>query len=137
MKKIAFVLLIIMLFIAGCSGDGTNDSADQNVERADIKLELREIDVKEEDQVVHVTAEVYSTEEEFYYMVEQGEKIIINETALQAEGHQEDWAEIEFEFQLEDEVYLSDEVTHMTFYVKHNGEKINSHYVPIEIKHTS
>lgn len=120
----------LFILLIGCS----NESAEDQTEKSALSISLREVEVVEENLQVHVKGEVRSSEDKFYYTVEQGQDKIIEEQTISLDANGEEWVSFEFDIHLKEEIMESDDVPFITFYAKNNSDLVNPNYVPIEIK---
>lgn len=126
MKKLLVVCFSIFAILTGCS--------EEEGDQTDVSLSFGEIEVVEENLQVYVKGEVSSSEDTFYYTVEQGQEILIEEQSVVLDNNQQEWHAFELNITLKEEIMENDDVPFITFYAKDNSDIVNPHYVPIDIK---
>lgn len=133
MKKYIFLLFTLLLFIAGCGEEETNESNKENGSESDVSLQMRNIDVQVEDLEVKVNAEVNSSENTVYYKIEQAEEIIQMEQPIEINA-QGNWSEIHIDYVLEEEMLNKENPPVIHLYVKDNQNIVNSNFIPIDVE---
>lgn len=140
MKKLLFVTLCTLIVIVGCNSKEkleSDQTPTDNANVAKVSISFREVDVKVEDKIAYLKGEVNTTENQFFYTVEQGESRISDETSIELDAKRKEWEEFNMEIPLSEENLKSEEVPIIKLYVKANDNIINPNYIPIEIKKSS
>lgn len=146
MRYVLSLLLVITLI--GCSNSEINQANHDTEDIEKDKPTENQEDVNEEGddsarfhnvnfllgiEEVTITGQAKATNNEVFYVVEQGEETIIEETKIPLEHQDEDWTKFEFEFELSKEMESSEDTLVVVLYGKDNQEKkINSNYLPID-----
>lgn len=140
MKKIiTFIFLVIVL--AGCNhstnldneGSGNDNLEDEENVKSNVSISFSEVEVIARDKSLYVSGEAKSNVDAFYYTLEQGDTVIIDETVVDLGDSDGEWRAFEIDnqsFEVEEE---SDESPYLKFYVKDNDTIINPNYVPIDL----
>src|SRR5690625_6411616 len=96
-----FLIIVSFLFVIGCSSNDESttetepeETKEQTVE-SNIAISFSEVDVRIEDKEVQVDGSARTDEDTFYYTIEQGDTVIVEETErseehtseLQSRGH--------------------------------------------------
>ncbi|HLQ72603.1 MAG TPA: hypothetical protein VK125_00090 [Bacillota bacterium] len=139
MMRYMFIVFSLFL-VVGCSFTADEESnAEEEEEVVDKRQEnivrFGEVDIKVLHEVVHVKGLARSKYDEFYYVLEMGEDILIDETKeefLDVE-EVEGWREFEFEIDILKTELEDGETPYITLYGKEDGEIMNKHFVPIDI----
>ena len=129
-----YLMLMMTVFLAACGNTG--ESVDENESETDEagSVILRNMEVVTEDLEVEVTGEASSESNEFYYHVEEGGNIIMEETQMSLEESQSDWSKFEIKLDLTDKYTNNEEPPIIVLYGKNSeGEMINSNYIPVDI----
>jgi len=139
MKKI--IVTIVLVVLVGCNQSANdpkenNDSTenDNNKEvKSDVSISFSEVEVIARDKNLSVTGEVQTNADEFYYTLEQGDKVIIEETAIEVDDSDSEWEDFEINdnsLEIDEE---NEEAPFLKFYVKDQDRIINPNYVPIDL----
>ena len=139
MKKI--IVTIVLVVLVGCNQSANdpkenNDSTENNNNeevKSDVSVSFSEVEVIARDKSLSVTGEVQTNADEFYYTLEQGDKVIIEETAIEVDDSDSEWEAFEINddsLEIDEE---NEETPFLKFYVKDQDRIINPNYVPIDL----
>jgi|SRR5690625_4488173 len=139
MKKI--IVTIVLVVLVGCNQSANdpkenNDSTENNNNeevKSDVSVSFSEVEVIARDKSLSVTGEVQTNADEFYYTLEQGDKVIIEETAIEVDDSDSEWEAFEINddsLEIDEE---NEEAPFLKFYVKDQDRIINPNYVPIDL----
>lgn len=126
---------LVLLMLVGCgSGEDSASETEEGQEEEEASLQLRNIEVTVEDGQVQLTAQASAEDGEIYYTLEQGEKVLIEETSLTlGEGHY-GWSDLDLELELPENAGESGEAPIIKVYGKNEvGEQVNPNYIPVEM----
>lgn len=131
------LLLASLLFIFGCSPaeEVEESEANSEEEREENIVWFGEVDIKVLHHEVVVKGLARSKYDEFYYVLEKGEEILIEETEADFLDTEEveGWREFELEIEIDKPELEDGETPYLTLYGKEDGEIKNKHFVPIDI----
>lgn len=83
---------------------------------------------------VTVTGKAKATNNEIFYVVNQGDNPIVEETKITLDEEQEEWTDLEIKFPLTEEMENSDDTLVVGLYGKNDeGKQINPNYLPIDL----
>lgn len=139
MKRILFILISLSLIVA-CS-NGENNEVKQNVDEnnaeedveSDVSVKFAGIDVFIKRHNIEISGEVQTTEDHFYYKLDNDEKNIVEETKVEVDHVDGEWYSFELEIDIEDEGLTNEDVPFLTFYGKDGDQIINPNYVPVDL----
>lgn len=139
MKKTMLIFLLILT--VGCSQspndnsviNNENDTNSDESFESDFFISFSEIEVVARNESLQVSGEAKTNADEFYYKLEQGDDVIIDETAFELEGSESEWEAFEINNDTLEIDEDNEEAPYLTFYVKDNGHIINPNYVPIDL----
>lgn len=119
-----FTLLILLLILAACNEDS------KSIEGG---LELHNINVQLKGNEIQLTAEADTALSEIYYVIEQGEEMVQDETVITLPDG-EGVKEISLSYILPDEMKEKDEPPVIVIYGKSgDGEQIQPNYIPVDL----
>src|SRR5699024_11014919 len=102
MKKI--IVTIVLVVLVGCkqsendtkeNNDSTENNNNEEV-KSDVSVSFSEVEVIARDKSLSVTGEVQTNADEFYYTLEQGDKVIIEETEIEVDDSDSEWDTLEY-----------------------------------------
>lgn len=134
-----FLIIVSFLFVIGCS---SNDESTTETEPEEIKeqtvesniaISFSEVDVRIEDKEVQVDGSARTDEDTFYYTIEQGDTVIVEETEVSLEDAEGDWKPFEFSDTFENYDEEDEEGPVIRLYLKDGDEIVNPNYVPIDL----
>ncbi|WP_164669499.1 hypothetical protein [Virgibacillus doumboii] len=133
MKKL-FILVICAAFLAACGAEDASEGSADEESAESSAIQFSNIDVKVNENNIRVTGEAQAADDTFYYKLEQGESVLVEESKvkLKKKAH----GGISFEIKLERNFEASDseDVPVLTLYDKNgDGEIVNENYVPIDL----
>ena len=141
-----FLPILMAVLLIGCSN--TNEINDSHEEvKEDEVAEDQESKEAEEDTArfhgmhfrlgiedVSVTGKAKATNGEIFYVVEQGEEQLVEETKIPLEDDGDEWTDLEIKFPLTEEMENSEDSLVAIFYGKDDqGEQINPNILPINL----
>lgn len=134
-----FILIILSLIVA-CS-NGENPELEQNTDgnnaeeivESDVLVKFAGIDIVYKRDAIHITGDVQTTEDHFYYTMDNDGKIIVEETMIEIDQSVGDWSTFTLEINIEDEGLTNEDVPFLTFYGKDGDRIINPNYVPVDL----
>src|SRR5690625_7732834 len=95
-----FLIIVSFLFVVGCSSneEPTADPEETNeqTEESNVYISFSEVDVRIEDKEVQVDGAARTDEDTFYYTLDQGETVIVEDTEVSIEDAQGDWMSLYF-----------------------------------------
>lgn len=139
---------LLILTIVGCSqpneenpdkqmesDTSTQEDAESNVKENNISASFNKLHFRLGIDDVKITGQAKSTNDEVFYRVEQGEELLVKETKMPLDDlDKDDWAEIDFTFELTDDMEESDEELFVVFYAKdEDDEEINPNYLAVNL----
>lgn len=138
MKKICVVFLLTL--IVGCSqspgennGAGGNEEINNEAFESDLSISFSEIEVIARDKSLFISGEAKTNANEFYYKLEQGDEVIIEETVMELDDSESEWQVFEINNDTLEVDEENEEAPYLTFYVKDEGHVVNPNYVPIDL----
>ncbi|OZU87977.1 hypothetical protein CIL03_14845 [Virgibacillus indicus] len=127
------IMIVTALMLVACSESAEDEMINNDTEESD-SVSFRNVDVKTDDNQVHLTGQVSAAEGEFYYTAEQGEEKLIEENHVEVEEGTHGWSEFSLEITLPDGTAEKEEAPVVTLYGKNKtGKVINPNYVPIDL----
>lgn len=144
-----YIVSFLLIFtIVGCSQPIEENSEEQTESESSV-VENTESDDKESDvsarfnqlhfrlgvDDIKITGQAKSTNDEVFYRVEHGDKLLVEETRISLDNQdKDDWSELEFTFDLTDDMEESDEELFVVFYAKdEEGSEINPNYLSVNL----
>lgn len=139
MKRI--LLLISLSFIVACSNGG-NSEVTENVDEnnaeeivvSDTSVKFAGIDIVYKRDAIHVTGDVQTTEESFYYTLDNEGEVIVEEKEIKVDHPGEEWSPFTFEVDIEGKDLTNQDVPFLIFYGKDGQKEINPNYVPVDLR---
>lgn len=133
-----FLMIVSFFIIVGCSGEQTpeepsEESNQHKTSSSDVSISFGILDVVTKDDVIHVDGEARTTEDSFYYILEYGETLIVEETEVQLNDDDGEWKTFSFEVNIADEELTNEENTLLTLYSKEDQEVVNPNYIPVDL----
>jgi len=131
------LMVAAAVVLVGCSGEDNeasevDETAEQNVQESNTSVNFRNLDMTVEDDNFHLVGEVTTSENIFYYTIEQGDEVLQEETAVELE--QGEWIDFEIDGSLPEDADDHSEPPIILLYGKDgNGETVNPNYVPIDL----
>lgn len=132
-----FLVIISLFVVVGCSGDQKPESPPETngeeSETSESSISFGILDVVTKGDVVHVTGEARTTEESFYYILEYGESLVVEETEVALNDEEGDWRTFSFEVSIKDKGLTEEETPFLTLYVKDGEKVVNPNYIPVDL----
>lgn len=128
-------MLITVVLLAGCGSQQEQVNNPEQVETDDqASVVFRNIDVKVDDDQIHLIGEAKTSEDEIYYDLTQGEEVLEKETAITLDEGHLSWSGFEMEIPLPEGASDKTDPPIFMLYVKgHNEKAINPNYIPVDI----
>ena len=130
MKKL-WTIVFVFMFLAAC-GDPTELPEENGREEAAHSLVFRQLDVQVENGSFTLTGEVNAEEGLFYYKIERGKDVLLEETTYELETKGE-WESFEITGEIEDPGE-SDPPILILYGKSSDGDVYYPNYVPIDIE---
>lgn len=138
MKRVLFIIISLSLIVACSHGENnevsqTEGNRTENNVESDVSVKFAGIDVFIKRHTIQITGDVQTTEDHFYYKLDNDEEIIVEETKVEVEQEDGEWNSFEIEIDIEDEGLTNEDVPFLTFYGKDGDTIINPNYVPVDL----
>lgn len=138
MKHI-FILISLSLVVACSNSENPEviqnedeNNAEEFVE-SDVSVKFAGIDIVYKRDAIHITGDVQTTEDHFYYTLDNDGEVIVEETEIEVDDSVEGWSSFTFEIDIGDEGLTNEDVPFLTFYGKDGEKIINPNYVPVDL----
>lgn len=132
-----FLVIMSFFVVVGCSGDKTPESSpetnDEEHVESDASISFGILDVVTKDDVVHVDGEAKTTEDSFYYILEDEDSLVVEETEVVLNDEEGDWRTFSFEVSIKDKGLTDENTPFLTLYVKDGETIVNPNYIPIDL----
>lgn len=136
-----YLLIIVSFFVmVGCSSNDEpaadpEDPVEKNdqTEESNVSISFSEVDVRIQDKEVQVDGSARTDEDTFFYTLEQGDTVIVEETEVSLGEAEGDWKPFDFAETFENYDEDDKEVPVIRLYLKDGDEIINPNYVPIDL----
>ena len=139
MKKYLLVFASLF-FIVGCNNSEVSEPEEKPeqtkqevVEKSNVSISFSEVDVVINNNVIHITGEAKTTEDVFYYVLQQGDLILVEETEVKLDEIPDEWRVFESEGPIEETKIDEEENQIMKLYAKDKGRIINPSFIPIDV----
>lgn len=140
MKKI-LLLFVVMLLLAGCGSKDeqtteTEPKADDvpSAGVEDASVQFNNIDITTPDGKIVVKAKAKATNDAFFYTLEYGDQVVVDETKVQLDTDKDGWGSFDLEIDQPADKQTKEQIPIFTFYVKNKaGEMVNPNYVPVDV----
>ncbi len=128
--------------VACSNSNGEDSKVEQNVNESnageivesDVSVKFAGIDIVYKRPAIQIAGDVQTTEDHFYYKLDNDGQIIVEETKVEV-GHLDgEWSTFEFEIDIEDKELTNQDVPFLTFYGKDGERIINPNYVPVDLR---
>src|SRR5699024_5534350 len=141
-----FLPILMAVILISCSN--TNEINDNPEEvKEDVVADEQEDNEEEGDTAqfhgmhfrlgiedVKVTGKAKATNDEIFYVIEQGEEQIVEGTKITLEEEEDEWTDLEIKFPLTEEMENSEDALVAILYGKDDhGEQINPNILPINL----
>src|SRR5699024_2313862 len=138
-----YLILIASAFILiGCSNDSgkqtetpdTGEEKEMTETKDQVAVSFRNVDIKIEDEQALIKGEAKSTNDTFYYQIQQGDTVLVEETEVTLDETHLGWGEFDMELDVTDEMDEHEESPIVVLYVKGNDDTmVNPNYFPIDM----
>lgn len=130
-------MFLTLLIIVGCSSsletEEVPEKTGSTTTKSDVFISFSEVNVLTTKTKLDVTGEAKTDETSFYYIIEQDEKVLVEETEVVLGESVGEWKSFELEDSILEVDQENEAVPIIKLYVK-DGDKINNpHFVPIDI----
>jgi hypothetical protein len=137
MKRVA-IMIGILLLLAGCGDDETVSNEETDTERVEesASVVFQNLNLLTEENEFHLTGEVSTENNVFYYKIEQSEsgEVIQEEESYEVE-ETGDWANFEIKGEIASEFIGEEEAPIIVMYGKESdGEMTDPNYIPIDFQ---
>lgn len=134
-----FLMFVGLFLIVGCSSGenveiDTNDDHTNEATQSDVTVKFAGIDIVYRRNAIHISGDVQTTEDYFYYILDNDGEVLIEETKIKVDDPGGEWSTFAFEVDIEDQDLTNEDVPFLTFYGKDGERMINPNYVPVDLK---
>ncbi|WP_026905714.1 hypothetical protein [Paucisalibacillus globulus] len=133
MKKMIIILGLLVILSACGSAEPEKESFLLHTD-SDVYAKFQNIDIQIEDDQAHIVGDANASGNEFFYLVEQGEKILKPEEAVQVDG---EWDGFEIKVDIMKEMEEAEDVVIVKMYTKEEDGSIvnlNPNYIPLDFE---
>jgi maltose-binding protein MalE len=131
MKKMIIILGLLVILSACGSTESEKESSSSHT-ASDVYAKFQNIDIQIDGEQAHIVGDANASGNEFFYLVEQGEKILKSEEAVQVDG---EWDDFEIKVDIMKEMEEAEDVVIVKMYTKEeDGSIINPNYIPLDLE---
>lgn len=131
MKKIIVVIGFLILLTA-CGDEEPQKETSVSQTSPDAYAKFQNIDIQTEQNQARIAGDANASGNQFYYQVEQGEKILMREEIVEVDS---DWSSFEIIVRITQEMKESEDVVIVKMYNKDDeGRMVNPNYVPLDLE---
>ncbi|SEQ43081.1 hypothetical protein SAMN05216232_2387 [Virgibacillus subterraneus] len=151
MKKFIITLLCAFALVACSSEEGTSsESANENSEEENdsesngeksaetegsAAVQFRNVEMNIQESTIRVSGEAKAMDNTFFYKFEQGDSVIVKETAVDLEKNDQGWGSFQLELELTQKVREAQVMPVITLYdKKEDGTMVNKNYLPVDLR---
>ncbi|MBP1947270.1 hypothetical protein [Virgibacillus litoralis] len=151
MKKLIITLLCAFALVACSSEEGTDsESANENNEEetnsesngeksseteGSASVQFRNVEMNIQESTIRVSGEAKAMDNTFFYKFEQGDSVIVKETAVDLEKNDQGWGSFQLELELTQKVRDAQVMPVITLYdKKEDGTMVNKNYLPVDLR---
>lgn len=133
-NKMKYVMILLTaLFLSAC---GTEDNSDgNNLESTEnsAAVMIRNMDLKSEGTTFTLTGEARLSDDELFFVIDQGDNRLLEEKSITLDGETADWVKFEIKETLPESVVDGENPPIITLYGKDtNDEMVNPNYIPVD-----